>query len=94
MSNTAKSVPQTAYAAAGAGDQFAFDQINEQGAYVCNWSGHLLRIPEDGVKAGRSPIIGLVATEPPNVTRISTDPFISLTKARMVASNLDLPVAF
>ncbi len=94
MSNIAKSVSQATYASAGAGDQFAFDQINDPGAYVCNWSGHLLRIPEDGVKPGRSPVLGLVATEPPNVTRISPDPFISLTKARMVASNLDLAVAF
>ena len=94
MSTTAKSIPQAAYATAGAGDQFAFDQINEPGAYVCNWSGHLLRIPEDGVKPGRSPVLGLVATEPAIVTRISSDPFVSVTKARMIASNLDLPVQF
>ncbi len=94
MTTATQIPPRPARMAPGVGTTFGFDQIESPGAYVCNWSGHLLRIPEDGVKAGRSPIIGLVATEPPTVTRISPDPFISLTKARMVASNLDLPVRF
>jgi hypothetical protein len=28
------------------------------------------------------------------VTRISDDPYVSLTKARMIAADLDLPVNF
>lgn len=93
MSNTAKSTPasQGIY---GSGDQLAFEQLNEPGAYVCNWSGHLLRVPEDAIKPGRSPVLGIIAIEPPTVTRISADAFIPLTKARMLASNLDLPVNF
>jgi hypothetical protein len=71
-----------------------WDQINEPGAYVCQWSGHLLRVPDDGVTAGRSPMINIVGPDPLYVTKISNYPWISLTKARMLASNYDLNVNF
>ncbi len=76
------------------GTQFAFDSINEPGAYVCNWSGHLLRIPGDGVTPGRSPVINMVGVEPLFTTKISENPFVTITKARLLASNFDLPVCF
>jgi hypothetical protein len=71
-----------------------FESINEPGCYVCNWSGHLLRVPEDGVAAGRSPLINVIGPEPLFVTKISQNPFIPLTKARMLACNLDVNVNF
>ena len=76
------------------GNTIAFDQINEPGSYICNWSGHLLRVPEDGVAPGRSPLLNIVGTDPLFVTKISDNPFITLTKAKMVASNLDINVNF
>ena len=72
----------------------AFDQISEPGAYVCAWSGHLLRVPEDGVAPGRSPLLNMVGTEPLFVTKIAQDPYITITKARLLASNLDVNVNF
>ncbi len=71
-----------------------FESIQEPGAYICNWSGHLVRIPEDGVTLGRSPMISLVGTEPLFVTKISENPFVTATKARLLACNCDLPVNF
>ena len=71
-----------------------WDQINEPGAYICQWSGHLLRVPEDGVTAGRSPMLSLVGPEPLFVTKISNNPYITLTKAKLIASNFDLNVNF
>jgi hypothetical protein len=71
-----------------------FDQINEPGAYICGWSGHLVRVPHDGIAPGRSPLINFVGREPMFVTKISCDPFVTLTKARLLASNFDLNVAF
>ena len=71
-----------------------FESINVPGAYVCNWSGHLLRVPEDGVKPGRSPLLNIVGQEPLFVTAISSDAYISITKAKIVAANLDLSVNF
>ena len=71
-----------------------WDQINDAGAYICNWSGHLLRVPEDGVCAGRSPLLAMVGPEPLFVTKISDNPYITITKAKLIASNLDLSVNF
>lgn len=71
-----------------------FGEIDTPGAYLTNWSGHLIRIPEDGVKQGRSPVIEICGKEPMLLTRLSDDPFIGMTKARMLAADLDLPVNF
>ena len=76
------------------GTTVPFDGIQEPGCYVCNWNGHLLRVPEDGVAAGRSPVLTFCGPEPLFVTKIADNPFIPLTKARMVGSNLDIAVNF
>jgi len=76
------------------GTTIPFDAIQDAGCYVCNWSGHLLRVPDDGVAAGRSPLISIVGGEPLFVTKLSDNPFITLTKAKMIASNLDCAVNF
>ncbi len=84
----------TTYGSKTVGTTIPFDAINEPGAYICNWSGHLLRVPEDGVTAGRSPLINIVGNEPLTVTKISENPYITLTKAKLLASNFDLNVNF
>ncbi|MFQ5590923.1 MAG: hypothetical protein ACE5HE_07165 [Phycisphaerae bacterium] len=76
------------------GTRIKFDCIQEPGCYICNWSGHLLRVPEDGVAPGRSPLVNMVGADTLFVTKISDNPFITLTKARMLASNFDISVNF
>ena len=76
------------------GATFPFEGISEPGCYICNWSGHLLRVPEDGVAPGRSPLINMVGGQPLYVTKISDNPYLTLTKARLLASNFDVSVAF
>ncbi len=71
-----------------------WEQVNEPGAYICNWSGHLLRVPEDGVCAGRSPLLSMVGPDPLFLTKISDNPYITVTKAKLIASNFDLNVNF
>ena len=71
-----------------------FESMPEPGAYICNWSGHLMRVPEDGVSPGRSPMINIVGAEPLTVTKISNVPFITITKAKLLASDGDLQVNF
>ena len=78
----------------GLGTQIPFESINQPGCYVCNWSGHLLRMPEDGVAAGRSPLINIIGQQPLFVTKITENPFIPVTKARMLAANCDVAVNF
>jgi len=76
--------------ACGAGITVPFDSINEPGCYICNWSGHLLRVPDDGIAPGRSPRMNLVGCDPLYVTKISDNPFIPVTKARILSANYDV----
>lgn len=76
------------------GFELPFAKISEPGTYYSNYTGHLLRIPEDAVKPGRSPVLAILGKEPLMVTKISNDPFICLSKARMIAADLDLAVNF
>ena len=91
--NSAQSY-NTTYGCQTVGTTIPFDAINAPGAYICNWSGHLLRVPEDGVTPGRSPLVNIVGCDPLTVTKISDNPFITLTKAKLLASNWDLNVNF
>ncbi len=91
---TATTSTRPACTAPGVGNTFAFDQINDPGAYVCNWSGHLIRLPEDAVTPGRSPVMEILGRDDLHVTKISENPFLPVTKARMIASDLDLEVNF
>jgi len=94
---TSATTPQSStqtYANGNTGQVLPFDQINEPGAYICHWSGHLLRIPEDGVSPGRSPMVNFVGNEALFTTKINDNPWITLTKARMLAANCDLNVNF
>ena len=77
-----------------AGSQTSWDQIQSPGTYVEALSGHCFRVPDDALKGGRSPLIELIARDHPQFVQISADPFIPLTKARMVAADLDLNVNF
>ena len=76
------------------GTTVPFESICQPGCYICNWSGHLLRVPEDGVAPGRSPLINIVGSDQLFVTKISDNPYCTITKAKMVASNLDCAVNF
>ena len=92
--NTTTQTNTGTYTGYHAGTVFAFENVTEPGAYICNWSGHLLRIPEDGVTAGRSPMLNIIGPEPLYVTKISDNPYITITKAKILASNWDLCVNF
>lgn len=92
MASTTK--PEGTYQNRVIGMQIPFENIGEPGAYLSNWSGHLIRVPDDGYKAGRSPVIEILGKETMIVTKLSDDPFVTKTKARMLAADLDLPVNF
>ena len=79
---------------AGFGMQIPFEGVNDPGTYICNWSGHLLRIPEDAVKPGRSPVISMKGPETLFVTKICGDPYIPVTKARLLAADCHVQVNF
>ena len=82
------------YRTPGWGTQVPFESINEPGCYVCNWSGHLVRIPEDALKPGRSPLLSITGADTLFVTKICNDPYIPVSKARMLAADCDVVVNF
>jgi len=92
--NTPKPNNQHNFTGSQTGATFAFENICDPGAYICNWSGHLLRVPEDGVTPGRSPMLSLVGPEQLYVTKISDNPYITVTKAKLIAANMDVCVNF
>lgn len=94
MATTNTNTRTQQYEYKGIGTQVPFEAINDPGCYVCNWSGHLLRVPEDSIKPGRSPLMTIKGTETLFVTKIAGDPFISLSKARQLAADCDVPVNF
>jgi hypothetical protein len=92
--NTATATKNTTAEWSHVGMSIPFEQINEPGAYICCWSGHLLRVPEDGVTPGRSPLINIIGCGPLTVTKISDNPYVTVTKAKLLAANFDLNVNF
>jgi len=71
-----------------------FDVIHEPGAYVCNWSGHLLRVRADALERAHDVPVNLVGREPLLVTKISSNPQIAVNQARSIASQLSVAVNF
>ncbi len=64
------------------------------GCYILKQTGTLLRVPPDALIPGRSPAIDVVSNQQWFVAKISSDPYMTLSKARAVAADLDLPVNF
>ncbi len=93
MTNTGTTA-QTYWENKAQGQTMPFECINEPGAYVCNWSGHLIRVPQDAVTAGRSPLVTICGPNQLFVTKICDNPFVPVTKARLLASNHDVAVNF
>jgi hypothetical protein len=75
-------------------ERVAFEDLRMPGAYICNETGHLFRIPEDGLVSGRSPLIEIVASNPTMLTRLSNDPWVPISKARQLAADADLYIDF
>lgn len=71
-----------------------FDAIASPGSYVCNWSGHLLRVHPDSLVPGGPLAMNIVGGQPLTVTKISENPELPLAEARTVASGLGLNVGF
>lgn len=94
MSQTTTTTLEGTYTASAKGITMPFESINQAGCYVCNWSGHLLRVPEDGINQSGGADLTMRGTSPLFVTKISEDPFIPVTKARLAAANSDMLVNF
>ncbi len=70
------------------------DTVASAGAYVCDWSGYLLRVPERSFLPGGLLALNLIGQEPLTVTKISADPDIPLAQARGEAGRYGLRTVF
>jgi hypothetical protein len=94
MTTTISKLRETVLGTTTAGTTLPFDGICDPGAYICRWSGHLLRVPEDSIGPERAPRMSVLGQEALMVTKIDADPFVSVTKARLLAANHDVAVNF
>jgi hypothetical protein len=76
------------------GISLPLDGLKEPGTYVCNWSGHLLRVPEADRGIARFSATGARHAAVWTVTRISADPRISRHQAKSLAEKLGLTTSF
>lgn len=70
------------------------DTIGSAGAYICNWSGHLLRVPESSIGGSRPLGLNIVGREPLLVTKISENPRVPLSEARSLAAAFGVGASF
>lgn len=71
-----------------------FNDITEPGAYYSHETGWLYRVPEDMLSLGHSPLINIVSGHDNFMTKITSDPWVPVNKARQLCSNMDFAVNF
>ncbi len=89
----------SATAAAGmsnVGMSFTIDAIPTPGAYLCDWSGHLLRLPHEAFsqRGNSGATWNIVGGSPLTVTKLSDDPYIPLQNAKQIAGKLNRETTF
>lgn len=76
------------------GTTLPLDALGEPGTYVCNWSGHLLRVHDGECEGHRFVSAGRQRAGTWTVTRISADPRISRQQAKVLAHSFGLSTNF
>jgi hypothetical protein len=70
-----------------------FDQVSEPGVYVTQ-HGEMFRVHADFLAKAHRPAVNWEPTENRQVTRISEDPYLPITRCRQLAAHFDLTVNF
>ena len=70
------------------------EEIAEPGVFVCHCCGDLIRVVDALTLPGDEAFIQEHGGQAVRVSRLSDDPFVPATWARMEAANLDLRVSF
>jgi hypothetical protein len=66
-------------------------KITRPGCYVCNQTGRLIRVCADDITSRTG---GPGANEPALVTKLSDNPYLPVSQARLKAANLDVEISF
>lgn len=70
------------------------DEVTEPGAFISKGMGDLVRIVQRGVLQEGEELLRKHDDEPVHIMRISNDPFIPISQARLAAANLDIAINF
>ena len=70
------------------------DEVTEPGAYISKGTGDLVRIVQRGAFLEGKELLNRHDDEPVYVARISNDPFIPISQARLAAANSDITINF
>lgn len=77
------------------GPHILLEDISEIGAYVCHWNGDLLRVTEHGIPQEEPPALPQYSPDLPlRTTKVSDDPFVRISHARLTATTYGLDVSF
>ncbi len=95
MANQTEEKKPPDFGANSTGPRVLLQDILEPGAYVCHWNGDLLRVLENELPLDELPDLPATTEEQVlEMTKLSSDPFITISQARMAASNFDIEANF
>ncbi len=69
-------------------------EVTEPGAYVCFDTGDLIRVVRTHASSSEAELVDKHGDQPVLVTRVSEDPFVPISQARIAAANLDIEISF
>ena len=73
---------------------FTFEEIVTPGAYLEVETGRLFRIQPPVFQPGHSPMLSITSTDIKRYARLSEDPNVPISKARVLAADGDFFTAF
>ncbi len=74
--------------------EMSWNEIDKPGCYVLVDSGDLLRIPQEALAAGHSPLICVTSVEETRVAKLTNNPADPISSLRTIAADNDYFVHF
>ncbi len=74
--------------------EMSWNEIDRPGCYVLIDSGDLLRVPQDALAAGHSPLISVTSVEETRVAKLTNNPADPISTLRTLAADNDYFVHF
>ena len=73
---------------------FNFDEIEAPGAFLEVETGRLFRVQPGALQPGHSPMITITSNQGWRYAKLSDDPNVPISKARVFAADADLTTSF
>jgi len=79
---------------ANSGDSVPLDAVDAPGTYICDWSGHLLRVSDSNPAGLRFTALRQPSATSWTVTRISDNPRLPRFQAKALATSFGITTNF